>query len=328
MANGGIQIFEQDGSLIPNPPIGKFVLFLDTDGTWKKKDENGVITPAYDVDTDLNNKVSVSAGDTTNGFLDAKILGTTDKITLTILNPGGDEDLQINIGTDIFDKTVDDTDDITEGLNKFVTATDITNLGNLSGINTGDETTISIQTKRPLKTIEGQSIEGVGNIDLDANDVGLGNVDNTSDLDKPISTATQTALDGKKDDFTENTAFNKDFGTTAGTVLEGNTPTITTGEQTKLGFITVTSAINLDNLIEPFAVDLDSAESSVTRVESGGRTNYTITHNKNTLDLNSEVFRLSDGRTIGWRVERTGVNTVVASRAGSVANGLFRIILK
>jgi hypothetical protein len=28
-------------------------------------------------------------------------------------------------------------------------------------------------------------------------DVGLGNVDNTSDLNKPISTATQTALDGK-----------------------------------------------------------------------------------------------------------------------------------
>ena len=30
-------------------------------------------------------------------------------------------------------------------------------------------------------------------------DVGLGNVDNTSDLDKPISTATQTALDSKLD---------------------------------------------------------------------------------------------------------------------------------
>ncbi|MCP4077654.1 MAG: hypothetical protein GY744_15890, partial [Gammaproteobacteria bacterium] len=34
---------------------------------------------------------------------------------------------------------------------------------------------------------------------LDKNDVGLVNVDNTSDLDKPISTATQTALDAKID---------------------------------------------------------------------------------------------------------------------------------
>ena len=36
-----------------------------------------------------------------------------------------------------------------------------------------------------------------GNIVLNKNDVGLSNVDNTSDLGKPVSTATQTALDGK-----------------------------------------------------------------------------------------------------------------------------------
>ena len=40
--------------------------------------------------------------------------------------------------TNAFDKTVDDTDDITEGINKFVTVGDITKLGNLSGVNTGD----------------------------------------------------------------------------------------------------------------------------------------------------------------------------------------------
>ena len=34
---------------------------------------------------------------------------------------------------------------------------------------------------------------------LSKSDVGLGNVDNTSDLNKPISTATQTALDDKED---------------------------------------------------------------------------------------------------------------------------------
>lgn len=33
--------------------------------------------------------------------------------------------------------------------------------------------------------------------DIDQGDVGLSNVNNTSDIDKPISTATQTALDGK-----------------------------------------------------------------------------------------------------------------------------------
>lgn len=36
-------------------------------------------------------------------------------------------------------------------------------------------------------------------VPLNKNSVGLGNVDNTADLDKPISTATQNALDGKVD---------------------------------------------------------------------------------------------------------------------------------
>lgn len=38
-----------------------------------------------------------------------------------------------------------------------------------------------------------------GVVVLDASDIGLSNVDNTSDLNKPISTATQTALDNKAD---------------------------------------------------------------------------------------------------------------------------------
>jgi len=50
-----------------------------------------------------------------------------------------------------------------------------------------------------IKTIEGQSILGAGNIDLTKADVGLSNVDNTSDVNKPISTATQTALNAKQD---------------------------------------------------------------------------------------------------------------------------------
>jgi len=49
---------------------------------------------------------------------------------------------------------------------------------------------------------------------LDKNAVGLGNVDNTSDLNKPISTATQTALNAKQDSlgFTPENVANKDNG--------------------------------------------------------------------------------------------------------------------
>ena len=43
-------------------------------------------------------------------------------------------------------------------------AGDKSNLDNQSGVNTGDETTSSIQTKRPLKTVNGNSLEGLGDI--------------------------------------------------------------------------------------------------------------------------------------------------------------------
>lgn len=40
---------------------------------------------------------------------------------------------------------------------------------------------------------------------VDKNDVGLGNVDNTSDVNKPISSATQTALNEKQDTLVSGT---------------------------------------------------------------------------------------------------------------------------
>ena len=45
----------------------------------------------------------------------------------------------------------------------------------------------------PVQSVNGKT----GNVVLAKSDVGLGNVDNTSDANKPISTATQTALNGK-----------------------------------------------------------------------------------------------------------------------------------
>ena len=50
-------------------------------------------------------------------------------------------------------------------------AGDKTNLDNQRGVNTGDETTSSIKTKRPLKTINNKSLEGGGNIQIDYNDL-------------------------------------------------------------------------------------------------------------------------------------------------------------
>lgn len=62
---------------------------------------------------------------------------------------------------------------------------------------------------------------------VDATQVGLGNVDNTSDIDKPISTATQDALDLKQDDlgFTPEDVANKSTDGTLATNSDTLYPT-------------------------------------------------------------------------------------------------------
>ena len=71
----------------------------------------------------------------------------------------------VNGQTGVVVLDADDIDDTTTS-NKFVTAADLTKLSNTSGTNTGDETTLSIQTKRPLKTVNLQSLEGTGDISI------------------------------------------------------------------------------------------------------------------------------------------------------------------
>jgi len=62
-----------------------------------------------------------------------------------------------------------DMDDIPDGAvyvkteNNYTDA-DAAKVAATSGTNTGDETTSSIQTKRPLKTVNGTSLEGAGNV--------------------------------------------------------------------------------------------------------------------------------------------------------------------
>lgn len=82
---------------------------------------------------------------------------------------------------------------------------------------------------------------------LDKAAVGLTNIDNTSDANKPISTATQTALNAKTPttrtitagtgltgggDLTADRTIAANFGSSAGTIAQGNDSRITGAEQT------------------------------------------------------------------------------------------------
>lgn len=68
----------------------------------------------------------------------------------------------------------------------------------------GDNITLTYDNNADTVTIDAagnvDSVNGqVGVVVLTKTDIGLGNVDNTSDANKPISTATQTALNSKQD---------------------------------------------------------------------------------------------------------------------------------
>ncbi len=153
-----------------------------------------------------------------------KQYSVTEKTKLAGIEASADVTDATNVGAaGAFMKSVDDTDDIAVGsTNKFATAAEKTKLGFISVTQAVDLDTMEsdIAGKQPLdsdlttiaaldSSVAGALVtDGSGWIkktyaqlktalSLVKGDVGLGSVDNTSDVNKPVSTATQTALDAK-----------------------------------------------------------------------------------------------------------------------------------
>jgi hypothetical protein len=91
----------------------------------------------------------------------------------------------------------------------------------------------------PVQTVNGYS----GNVSITKADLGLGNVQNTSDADKVISTRTQTALDTKVDKVTGKGLSTNDYSTAEKTKLAAITGT-NTGDQDLSSYAT-TAALDL-----------------------------------------------------------------------------------
>ena len=89
---------------------------IDNDGRLK-------ISLAQDTPNDFLSKVS--SNDSTAGYLEDKIIGTTNKITVTTLNDGSFEELQINIGSHVFDKSFDDASNVTNVPYGNISATNV-----------------------------------------------------------------------------------------------------------------------------------------------------------------------------------------------------------
>lgn len=104
------------------------------------------------------------AGDATNATDISNVNNSLTSHVNNTSNPHNTTKAQVGLGN-VPNMDTTTTANITDSANKrFVTDAQLVVIGNTSGTNTGDETTASIQTKRPLKTVNGQSLEGSGNI--------------------------------------------------------------------------------------------------------------------------------------------------------------------
>ncbi len=149
---------------------------------------------------------TVLPSNTTIGNVSATELGYLDGVTSPI-------QAQINSigGNKVFYGTVDVTNAVS------LTA----NIGDLY-INTTSKavykkTNLSFPTGLTYIALASGTWVKLGNFSLTKNDVGLSDVDNTSDANKPISSATQTALNGKENTLTKGNITSTDLTITGGT---------------------------------------------------------------------------------------------------------------
>ncbi|WP_100615042.1 hypothetical protein [Confluentibacter citreus] len=101
---------------------------------------------------------------------------------------------------------------------------------------------------------------------IDKGMVGLGNVDNTSDVNKPVSTATQTVLDLKVDKVLGKALSTEDYTTAEKTKLEAITGT-NTGDQEISGIATNTA--NIGDLTNLTTIDKSSLVDAINEIEIG-----------------------------------------------------------
>jgi hypothetical protein len=159
--------------------------------------------------------------------------------------------------------------------------------------------------------------------------VGLGNVDNTSDLNKPISTATQAALDLKANTADVTAALNLKANITdvnAALNLKANTADVNTALALKANTSDVTEALNLKanaaDVINSLATKVDKVtgkELSTNDYTTAEKTKLAAITGTNTgdQDLSALAVAADVNTALALKANTADVNTALALKANS-----------
>ena len=170
-----------------------------------------------------------------------------------------------------------------------------------------------------------------GVVTLTKNDVGLGNVDNTTDLLKPISTATQTALDLKVDKVTGKQLSTEDYTTTEKTKLAGLSK-LSHGEMLSYQLITTNTTAN--QVAATFSASVYGSAKILVQVSSG--TSYQVTellliHDGTTASIMEYGNNFTNTDLIVFDCDVSAGNVrllVTPSNASSTIKSIFTLINK
>jgi hypothetical protein len=194
----------------------------------------------------------------------------------------------------------------------------------------------------PVQSVAGKT----GVITLSKNDVGLNNVDNTSDLNKPISNATQTALNNKVDNsrvltdvpagakftdttYSEITTAEIDAGTSStrraisGRRIKYIIDQVSTMISTAIGLLTKSDIGlgNVDNVQQATKVEFNTHNTDTTRhITSEERTKWNTVDNK--VDNSKVLTDVPSGAKFTDTVTTINGKTGAISKADIVALGI------
>lgn len=159
-----------------------------------------------------------------------------------------------------------------------------------------------------------------GAVALDKEDVGLDEVDNTSDLDKPISTATQSALDEKADSSSLGDSATRNVGTTSGTVAAGDDSRFSDNAKLSVEDQTVTGGARVTSKslgsVSTGTLTLDPGDRPLQHYQNAGA--HTLAPGSNTGSFLLDIENVSGAGAItvsGWtKVAGDAFTTTVGNK--------------